>query len=797
MKLIKLTKLIVLVMLISYSISFETSTETEDKMKNKINISEGNMKHKKIHLRNRNKEKSNTSKSGKEDPVQTVAVKLNSPIGQASNILQTANSVNSSPVLDLKLPEGPIFFAGWTKYFKYSNLDQNSDTPKQFFKNNQYYEQMKLFPSANLNETSADGNNNVISTYIKSPTHFYTVLFKNNVNFVSSRNTQIQKTYDILNIESIKPVQESSGYGEGTTDNQNGIQDFGNFSEGFCFKVLTSRPRQETWILCTESDLEKTNFMKTLKQLKLQQQRDNGQVVLTQNPVAPTISQILNPPAESANPSLKNDGKGNLSVTFKPNTQITDGYWIVLQDWTQCSLKCGGGTSTLQRMCVPPKNGGAPCDGPLIMTKPCNTHPCPNVMGSNPFELNGNNSTYVMKPVVRVMPFSSRPQRYNKCVIKESDLMLSKDNDNQAQNNNPLINTKTMPKMQIPVRVVMNNQTISIFAGDSYESQVLAFTLFDTFFKHSNSHKGCFILNESGKTAELCPFGYSTTTKTLEEWDYDFNLFKYQCHTPKEKIAAELDQKLNDKLQEKINNAKKELLEERENEIKKGAEQEEANQMQSVIKTTNQVALQAIQKELNLEQMIKDEEAQREAREEQDMLKKIEEEKKKTECFMKAIKERELENQYNLRAKETQDEISSIKEAASQQVLIRRSQLKNQILQMRKKAERRKARLAKELLNVRNVMAETMGKASKKGDATRCLNAQKSQTDRNNYCQASYADDYAGFSNCKEADDFCTLCCDNEFGELNVQDRLNCYKTVCPAGATDESGKWVWQNKSK
>lgn len=792
MKLINLSKLVILVMLlmfINYSISFETSTETEEKLKNKINISEGNMKHKKIHLRNHNKDKTVSSTSKKEDPVKEYIVKLNTPIGQASNLLMTAGATNSAPVQDVKLPEGPIFFSGWSKYFKYSNYDENTDTPKQFFKNNQYYEQLKLFPGANLNETSADASNNVVNTYIKSPTYFYTLLFKNNVNFVSCRNTQIQKTYDILNIDNIKQVQETAGYGESNSDNQNGIQDFGNFSEGFCFKVLTFRPRQETWIVCTESDLEKTNFMKYLKQLKLQQQRNNGQVVLTPQNQAntPTISQILSPPVEAKTTTSSN-----------ANSVGADGYWITLQDWTQCSLKCGGGTSTLQRMCVPPKNGGAPCEGPLIMTKPCNTQPCPNMMSSNGLDImnsNGNNSTVVMKPVVKVMPFSSRPQRYTKCVIKESDLMLSKDNNNEAQSNNPLINSKTLPKMQIPVRVVMNNQTVSIFAGESYESQVMAFALADTFFKHSNNHQGCFILNESGKTAELCPFGFSTNTKILEEWDYDFNLFKFQCHTPKEKIAAEFDKSLNDKLQEKINDAKKQLLEERENEIKKGAEKEEANQMQSVIKNTNQVALQAIQKELNLEQMIKDEEAQREAREEQDMLIKIEEEKKKTECFMKAIKERELENQYNIRAKETQDEISSIKEAASQQVIIRRTQLKNQILQMRKKAERRKARLAKELLSVRNVMAETMGKASKKGDASRCLNALKTQNDRDTYCQASFADDYASFSNCKEADDFCTLCCDNEFGELNVQNRLNCYKTVCPAAAGDGAGNWVWRNK--
>ena len=39
----------------------------------------------------------------------------------------------------------------------------------------------------------------------------------------------------------------------------------------------------------------------------------------------------------------------------------------------------------------------------------------------------------------------------------------------------------------------------------------------------------------------------------------------------------------------------------------------------------------------------------------------IEAEKKKSECLVKAIKERKLENQYNLRAKEAEEEVKNIK----------------------------------------------------------------------------------------------------------------------------------------
>jgi hypothetical protein len=808
MKLIKITKLIILAVLITLTFTFETATESEDKMKNKINISEGNMKHKKIHLRNLSNEKlySSTAVAGTAASAATgtktaeptgknsnyMAVSTNSDIGRNSNLLQVSAGISNPIPNELKLGDGPIFFEGWMKYFKYADLDQSSNSPKQFFKNNYYYEQMKELPQMNMNATASDGT----LFNVKSPSHFYVVVFKNNVNFLSRRMVQLQKTVDTLYVENIKPVIESKSYGEISPANTNGIQDFGNFSEGFCLKVLSSKPRGETWIICADSDQDKTNFMNVVKQLKILNQRDKGELVMPAPKSQDTISDMLNPAVEMGQTKqMKTDEKGNLSVGADEKTSVVDGYWIVLQDWTQCSLKCGGGTSTLQRMCVPPKNQGVPCEGAPVLTRPCNPQPCPNVYGTD--LLHANNSTRVMSPIVKVMPFSTRPQRYSKCIIKESDLMFTKDNERIEDQGNPLLRTdpNKLPKMQIPVRVVMNNQTLTIFSGDSYDSQIKTFALKDTFFKRSTLHKTCFILTSSSKTAELCPFGFSSNNgKMIEEWDYDFNLFKYQCATPRDKVEVAMDDQLNKKLQNKIQNAKKELLEERENEIKKGVEKDEANQMDKVIKTTNQVALQAIQKELNLEAMIKQEESEREQKEELDMLKKIEEEKKKTECFMKAIKERELENQYNLRAKEAEDEISSIKQAASQQVLIRRSQLKNQIVQMRKKAQRRKAKLAKELLSVRNVMAETMGKVSKKGDISRCTTALKSQNDKNNYCQANYPEDYNGLQNCKEADEFCTLCCDNEFGELNVNDRQSCYKAVCTAEKSSASGKWTWQD---
>lgn len=126
--------------------------------------------------------------------------------------------------------------------------------------------------------------------------------------------------------------------------------------------------------------------MITLKKIKIKRQREQGIIINTEVPNAPDqIGDII-----SGNPKLK-DTNDNLVVKFNSTkNKVTDGYWITLQDWTQCSLKCGRGASTLQRMCVPPKETGTPCSGPAILTRPCNVQPCPLIKELITFEKKKN-----------------------------------------------------------------------------------------------------------------------------------------------------------------------------------------------------------------------------------------------------------------------------------------------------------------------------------------------------------------------------------------------------------------------
>ena len=180
--------------------------------------------------------------------------------------------------------------------------------------------------------------------------------------------------------------------------------------------------------------------------------------------------------------------------------------------------------------------------------------------------------------------------------------------------------------------------------------------------------------------------------------------------------------------------------------------------------------------------------------------------------MIKAIKEKQLENQYNIRQKETEKAVSNIKKAAAQAVVKRRADLKKLIEQMKKKQKRKTNSLAVKLQTVRNAMASDMGKAYKKGSAELCKNIGNGTEDgnggsaekvekRKHYCIANFSENYAMYQTCLDTDDFCHVCCDNEFGEFFMNDRESCYSQTCDADAPpkvddakDTSGRWIWQN---
>jgi len=118
---------------------------------------------------------------------------------------------------------------------------------------------------------------------------------------------------------------------------------------------------------------------------------------------------------------------------------------------------------------------------------------------------------------MKMMSLSKRPNRYDKCVIKEGDALMVKNDESTAY-------FSVLPK--IPVRIVLNDKTFSIFQDDQLKNLLTSFVLKYTTFSRVNEDPRCFIVSQAGvKKTQVCELTSSNRGDWIEEWDYDFNLF--------------------------------------------------------------------------------------------------------------------------------------------------------------------------------------------------------------------------------------------------------------------------------
>jgi len=752
MKLIRNTILILILVFICATYCAKTSTESESKISGGINLSEAMMK----------------STDGEK---------------AATEALQQAMLGDNDD--DDKPNQSPIYHSQWIKYFKYN---PNESAAKHFFKNGEFKEQNKYFPKVDLEAKSDDGFGHQTRTYIKDATDFYITVFKTNINFFNSRQNINRRVVDVLSFASIDPISESA---RDALKSKDAIDDFGNFSEGFCFKVQAEK-KSLIWILCSETEDLKKTLLHLLRERKIDEQRSRG--VYNIELQADGSKGLADSKKQMENDQIKNANK---------KAGMTDGYWTTIQEWSQCNMRCGGGEEVFQRLCVPPKDGGKPCEGESVLRRPCNTQPCQSLYDTESNQKSGSNKTSTLPTIVKVMAFSTRPQRYSKCIIKESDMMFR--NDPKHRTNNA-INPTTAPNIQIPVRVVMNNRTIVIYGGEDYSSQIMAFDLDKSQFRRGvNTDEDkhltkCFLIvsSVSGEKATLCPF-VSSDANVVEEWDFDFHLFQNQCHQSREKIQMEF--KFNSSLNDKIKNAKKEVLEEREQEIKQKSGNLEMSILSEKRREAKEITLKAIRKELNLEDMIKAEEEEREKSEDKEMMERIEDEKKKSDCLLKAIKEKAMENQFKKRLETERKDIKGLEDSAREQVNKRINILKQKIWEMKSESKSRKQSMMQQLQEVRVNMADNLNKAYKRGDPQNCEEAMKSRDKEVAYCTAHYGANPSSFTLCLGTLDypkrFCNYCCNTEFGSLLEEEQLKCKASVCANKSNekvteDSQGTYVW-----
>lgn len=115
---------------------------------------------------------------------------------------------------------------------------------------------------------------------------------------------------------------------------------------------------------------------------------------------------------------------------------------------------------------------------------------------------------------------------------------------------------------------------------------------------------------------------------------------------------------------------------------------------------------------------------------------------------------------------------------------------------MRKKNERRKNMLMQKLMSVRTAISQKMQKATKAGSKATCAGAKDDQTKIDAYCENNFFDNFYKLVDCKDKASFCYACCENEFGDVHVAERDDCYD-MCDGKTKDtpqnnDKGKWIW-----
>jgi len=187
-------------------------------------------------------------------------------------------------------------------------------------------------------------------------------------------------------------------------------------------------------------------------------------------------------------------------------------------------------------------------------------------------------------------------------------------------------------------------------------------------------------------------------------------------------------------------------------------------------------------------------------RETKNLLKAIKDQKRKKDCLDKIFKNRQLEDERKRRAKEVENQIIKLKSEAKKQVSKTRKSLKKTLEEIRRKAKRRNRLLDMQLQKLRGAMAQSLLSANKLGSSLTCKEKRGNKIKMQEYCNINFSNNFAKNVDCMNHEDFCYVCCENEFGNMYLKERDKCYD-MCDLLAKQDlkNGEWMWveDNKNK
>jgi hypothetical protein len=149
------------------------------------------------------------------------------------------------------------------------------------------------------------------------------VLTSRDIYILKGRRNDVLRTYRSMDIEHILPLRFRGNRGN-RIDYEGGLEDLGEFREGYCFKI--ENEYSEQWNICCDSLEEKVRWLQKIQELLRVETVD---LVKQSQKWADSVDLAL--------------FRKEWGYREKKEGKEKNGYWVVIQDWSECSVICGGG----------------------------------------------------------------------------------------------------------------------------------------------------------------------------------------------------------------------------------------------------------------------------------------------------------------------------------------------------------------------------------------------------------------------------------------------------------------------
>lgn len=736
--------------------NIKNKIKLSSKTKSKINFMLSN----KISLRNKTKEQtySNNRNSLSSDEF------TRSPKPDMNTLIKADNKTNYPPTSQIEETlNTSIYYQNWVKYYK--SFEITSDSQNYLFKNDKFYKQ-----AVEKNELNKKDKSDIFVN-IPSPESFYLIINKDFITISNNKDLSFNNIIDSIDLNQIRNIN--------SIESQNAIKKLADYNgEKNCFKLFFNSSsniqgdnnfidmsKTPIWIICSESNYEESELINVILNKKLE-------YVEKRKSKNDNIKNLENNYYDKL---LEDQNKEVLKISEqrvnKENINIGDGYWQLLNEWSECNLACGGGESKQQWMCIPPSlNTGKTCQGENILVKKCNIKPCPN--GNNEFSRNNNNAEVMDKnPIVRTQSYINRPQRYEKFVVMEKDVLLLIEDPGTSSSSG--LNSKFTSNQKIPARLVMNTNTVSLYLNDNLDSSIFSVNLKEAkIIQHKNDY--C-CLKFSMTTKYVCggfadPCGTQINPIFMNLMMTYLNEFLKVYKQPEKKmLKPEIPEEVMDHL-------KLDIISNTEDKIKENINKKIEDDLSVKEKTVEKDLSKILKREYNLEKIIEEEEKAKAKQETEFLVQAKKKALEKKECLENIFKSKKKEAEKKFQYEMKLNNIEEMKTSAKEDLQLQRENFKKKLIDIRKKARRKYHKIEKEISIIRNEMTDDLIKAQHKGDDSNCLNKKHDELLRNEYCNSTQITSANHNYYCKTEEEFCDYCCGYEFGAMFVKEEAECLK---------------------